>query len=135
MRVDGLKEKAAQFGKTVRFVLDSLSDGQAYSVPLMFEQWVSGIEYSQGDRVTFDGLLYKCVQSHTSQESWTPTAAPSLWTVISDPSDEYPLWIQPTGAHNAYSKGDKVTYNGKKYVSNVDGNVWAPPEQWTEVIT
>ena len=48
-------------------------------------------------------------------------------------SDEWPAYQQPTGAHDAYSQGDKVTHDGKKYVSNVDGNVWEPPTQWTEV--
>ena len=134
MRIDELKGMAVQFGRAVRFMLASLTDEQACSVAGMFEAWsAGGVSYSQGDRVTYDGGLYRCLQTHVSQESWTPTAAPSLWTAISDPQDEYPLWIQPTGAHDAYSQGDKVTHDGKKYVSNVDGNVWEPPTQWTEV--
>ena len=45
-------------------------------------------------------------------------------------------FIQPTGAHNAYSKGDKVTYNGKVYESVIDNNVWSPdayPAGWSVV--
>lgn len=41
-------------------------------------------------------------------------------------ADEYPEWIQPTGAHDAYKIGDKVSYNDKHWVSTIDGNVWAP---------
>ena len=41
------------------------------------------------------------------------------------PADEWPEWIQPTGEHNAYAKGAKVTHKGKRWVSTVDGNVWA----------
>ena len=50
-----------------------------------------------------------------------------------EPEDEWPEWVQPTGAHNAYSNGDKITYNGKHYISTIDGNVWSPdayPAGW-----
>ena len=55
-----------------------------------------------------------------------------------EPEDEWPEWVQPTGAHNAYSNGDKITYNGKHYISTMDGNVWSPdayPQGWEEVET
>lgn len=47
--------------------------------------------------------------------------------------DEYPEYVQPTGAHDAYNTGDKITYNGKKYVCQMDGCVWTPdayPAGW-----
>ena len=50
-----------------------------------------------------------------------------------EPEDEWPEWVQPTGAHNAYSNGDKITYNGKRYISTMDGTVWSPdayPAGW-----
>ena len=57
---------------------------------------------------------------------------PALWTAVS--IDEYPAWVQPTGAHDAYSKGDKVTHNGKRWTSTADANVWEPGVYgWTEV--
>ena len=40
--------------------------------------------------------------------------------------EEWPEWVQPTGAHDAYNTGDKVTHNGVKYISDVDANVWEP---------
>lgn len=43
-------------------------------------------------------------------------------------ADEWPEFVRPTGAHDAYAKGDKVTYKGKHYVSLIDGNVWPPDE-------
>ena len=54
-----------------------------------------------------------------------------------EPVDEYPDYIQPTGAHDAYNTGDKITYNGKKYVCKMDGCVWNPdtyPQGWEEVV-
>lgn len=112
---------------------DTLSDEQIIKVSSIFPNWEIGFSYTINDIVKYNDNLYGCVQSHTSQSLWTPTAAPSLWTIISDPTAEYPDWIQPTGAHNAYAKGDKVTYNGERYISNVDGNVWIPPTQWTKL--
>lgn len=43
-------------------------------------------------------------------------------------ADEWPEFVRPTGAHDAYPKGAKVTYAGKHYVSLIDGNVWPPDE-------
>ena len=51
--------------------------------------------------------------------------------------EEYPEYAQPTGAHDAYNTGDKITYNGKKYVCKMDGCVWTPdayPAGWEEVV-
>ena len=50
--------------------------------------------------------------------------------------DEYPEFVQPTGAHDAYNVGDKITYNGKKYICQMNGCVWTPdvyPQGWQEV--
>ena len=81
-----------------------------------------------------DGVkLYRCLQDHTSQETWTPDTAPSLWVAISDPAEEWPAWVKLTGAHDAYAQGDKVSHNGKHWISNVDNNVWEPGVYgWTE---
>ena len=50
--------------------------------------------------------------------------------------EEWPAWVQPSGAHDAYGIGDKVTFNGKHYTSKIDGNVWSPdayPAGWETV--
>lgn len=54
-----------------------------------------------------------------------------------EPTEEYPEYVQPTGTHDAYNTGDKITYNGKKYVCKMDNCVWSPdiyPVAWEEVI-
>lgn len=92
--------------------------------------------YKLNDRVSYNGLVYRCVQSHTSQADYTPDKTPALWTRIKanpDPS-EPEEWVQPTGAQDAYAKGDKVKHNGKVWESDVDGNVWEPSVYgWSEV--
>ena len=53
-----------------------------------------------------------------------------------EPTEEYPEYVQPTGAHDAYKVGDKITYNGKKYECVYNGCVWTPdayPSGWKEV--
>ena len=88
--------------------------------------------YAVGDRIQYNGTLYKCVQAHTSQADWTPDATPALWVVVS--IDEYPEWVQPTGAHDAYNTGDKVSYHGKHYICTSDANIYAPDVYGWEVM-
>ena len=52
-------------------------------------------------------------------------------------TEEYPEYKEPSGAHDAYNIGDKITYNGKKYICKMDGCVWDPdtyPQAWEEVV-
>lgn len=102
-----------------------LPDSTAFEVPYMFPAWKIK-EYSTGDRVQYSGLLYKCLQSHTAQADWTPDMAVSLWVKVDDPAIEWPDWIQPVGAQDAYAKGAKVSHNGKHWISTADTNVWEP---------
>lgn len=121
--------------KKLRALIESMSstldDETALTGVALFPRWVSGTAYAVDFRVQHEGTLYRCVQAHTSQEDWTPDAVPALWTVVS--VEEYPQWVQPTGAHDAYAKGAKVTYNGAHWVCDVDGNTWAPDVYgWTK---
>ena len=124
--------KAKQLRALIEALSASLSDETALTGVELFPPWSVGKAYATGDRVQYEGTLYKCVQGHTSQADWTPPVTPALWTAVS--LDEYPAWVQPTGAHDAYSKGDKVTHSGKHWASDVDNNTWEPGVYgWTEV--
>lgn len=124
--------KAKQLRALIESLSASLSDETALTGVELFPPWSVGKAYETGDRVQCEGTLYKCVQGHTSQADWTPPVTPALWTAVS--IDEYPAWVQPTGAHDAYSKGDKVTHSGKHWASDVDNNTWEPGVYgWTEV--
>ena len=104
----------------------TLDDETALTGVELFPTWVGGKEYAVSDRAQYNVTLYKCVQAHTSQADWAPDATPALWVVVS--IDEYPEWVQPTGAHEAYNTGDKVSYNSKRYVCTIDANTYAPDE-------
>lgn len=99
-----------------------------------FSAWAYPVSYAAKAICQYGGKLYRCLQAHTSQEDWTPTAAASLWKEIGDPTVEYPAWSQPIGATDAYALGDKVSHNGKKWVSTCANNVWEPGAYgWEEV--
>lgn len=97
-----------------------------------YKQWSIGENLSVGDRRAYEGILYEVVQAHTTQSGWEPPNVPALFKRVW--TEEYPEWVQPTGAQDAYAKGDKVTHNGKKWVSTADNNVWEPGVYgWDEV--
>lgn len=132
-------QAAEQFRKALQMFAMSLSDDQAMEVATVFDPWVVGKTYSVGDFVTHgensvgDPQLYKVVSKHTSQADWTPDATPSLYDAIGLDDSGYPVWSQPTGAHDAYNTGDIVNYNGTLYQSLIDGNVYSPdayPAGW-----
>lgn len=91
----------------------------------IFPSWETGVAYKASDRVKFEDRLFRVIQGHSSQADWTPTSAVSLFTEIAPPN-VVPEWKQPTGAHDAYQIGDKVTFNGKTYTSLINGNTWSP---------
>ena len=129
------RERAIQLRQIVEVASASLDDTLALIAPELFAYWRPGIEYIIGDRRRdrATGLLYKCVQAHTSQSDWNPAAAPALWAQVAEPGEEWPEWIQPTGAQDAYMNGDKVSHNEKHWVSGYDNNVWEPGVYgWTE---
>ena len=111
----------------------SLTDEDALQAVELFPQWVTGHAYIVDERLQYNGVLYRVVQAHTSQADWTPDITPALFVVVS--LDEWPDFVQPTGAHDAYNKGDKVTFESKHYISLIDGNVYSPaayPAGWQE---
>ena len=113
-------------------LIDTLDDETALEVTDLFEPWQSGKAYAADDRVKYEELLYRCVQAHTAQDDWTPDATPALWTRVS--VEEWPEWVQPTGAQDAYAMGDKVSHNEKHWVSDYDANIWEPGVfGWTDV--
>ena len=117
-----------------RSVSESLDDTEAITAYMLFPKWTSGVVYAEGERVQHNGILYKILQAHTSQDTWTPDAAPSLYTKVLIPDENVVHeWEQPEST-NPYMKGDKVTHNGKTWVSDIDNNVWEPGVYgWSEV--
>lgn len=106
----------------------NLTDEEALDNVDVFPNWAIGVSYEAGDRVRYQEVLYKVLQAHVSQEDWTPDVAVSLFVRVDDPGEEWPEWVQPTGAQDAYAMGAKVSHNEKHWISLIDANVWEPTE-------
>lgn len=128
------KSKAEIYRKIMNKAASELSDSDAVNAPMLFERWEPDKQYECGMRLCYGDKLYKVLSTHTSQGSWTPDVAPSLFAevLIPDPS-VIPEWVQPSST-NPYMIGDKVRHNDKVWVSIVDNNVWEPGVYgWEEV--
>lgn len=119
--------------KVAKIQAQALDDEQAIDVQNLYPEWSGdGVSYAAGYKVNYEGVLYKCLQDHTSQADWNPEDAASLWAkvLIPDPG-VIPEWEQPTST-NPYMKGDKVKHSGKTWESLIDNNVWEPGIAGTE---
>lgn len=120
-------QDAAQFRSTVNTILATLTDEQAIEAPILFPIWQPNTEYNVGDRVRYENKLYKVIQNHTSQITWLPLSAPSLYAalLIDEESGKILDWVQPEST-NGYSAGNKVFHSGKVWISLIDNNVFEP---------
>ena len=137
-------QAAEQLRRALQMFAATLTDEQALEIATVYPTWEAGKTYAVGDIISYgtnsvgDPQLYKVVQAHTSQADWTPGAGTeSLYDAFGLDDSGYPVWSQPSGAHDAYNTGDIVNYNGTLYQSLIDGNTWSPeayPAGW-EVYT
>lgn len=120
------REEAKAFINSLVKLRGLATDEMSLQVPNLYPEWRSEEEYEVGDRVLYNDVLYKVLQAHISQETWTPDASASLFAKVLIPDSEtiYP-WEQPDST-NTYSKDDKVTHNGRTWISIVDNNSWEP---------
>ena len=120
----------------IRQQINSLAvdDNTALRMREFYPEWAAGVDYTAGYKAQRGGRLWRCVQAHTSQTGWEPENAPSLWAKVLIPDENIiPEWEQPDST-NAYAKGDKVTHNGKTWVSDIGSNVWEPGVYgWTKI--
>ena len=130
-----LRSEALKYRKHIETAAQSLSDEVALEVSNFYPNWDgNGVNYTANFRLRYEGVLYKVLQDHTSQPDWTPVTAPSLFAkvLIEDPN-VISEWEQPDST-NPYMTGDKVSHNGKTWVSTRDNNVWEPGVYgWSEV--
>ena len=138
---------------------DAVTEEQAKEDAAKVPEWKNpGVDHSkmyhQGDVVRYQGKLVR--STHKGLNHWEPGTLAfdgRIWEVIEE-ADETPegegttetedateqptapAYRQPSGGHDAYKQGDRVTYNGAVYESTIDGNVWAPdayPQGWKKL--
>lgn len=128
-------ERARELRRVIEANAQTMTDEAALETPELYPEWDgNGVAMAEGDRVRRNGVLYKALMNHNTQPEWAPENTPSLYAkVLTDPSGTILPWEQPDST-NTYSKGDKVTHNGKTWVSDYDNNSWEPGVfGWTEV--
>lgn len=132
-------QKAEQTRRALQMFAQTLGDEDAMEVATLFPEYEVGKAYKVDEIIIYgvnevsDPQLFRVVQAHTSQEDWKPSETASLYSPIGLNAEGYPVWSQPTGAHDAYNEGDIVDYNGELYVSKINGNVYSPdayPAGW-----
>jgi len=119
--------KAGQISTKKLIIMDELTAEEMQELIDIYDRWQVGKNYKPGDVVTYHGEFYEVIQEHTSQADWLPDKAESLYKSHA-PAGIIPEWQQPTGSHDAYNTGDKVTFEGQVYMSLIDANTWSPSE-------
>ncbi len=122
--------------KTITLAKD-LSDDQKQEILSRYEDYKVDKAYQEGDKFTYQGKIYEVIQAHTSQTTWIPSETPALYKEFlkvkiqdeeGNTSEVVEEFKKPTGAHDAYQKGDKVSFEGAIYESIIDANVYSPTE-------
>ena len=130
------KGQARKLRSVIINAVSKEDDAVAIENPNLLPEWEPDVIFEAGRKIVYFGVVYKVLQTHTSQSGWAPDLAPSLFAevLIPDP-DVIPDWRQPDST-NAYMTGDKVRFNGVVYESLIDNNVWSPadyPAGWRVV--
>ena len=132
-------QAAEQLRRALQLFAASLEEDRALEVASVYPAYAVGQAYGAGAYLTCgvnslgDPQLYRVVQGHTSQADWPPESTPALYEPLGLDGDGYPVWSRPCGAHDAYRAGDVVSFQGARYKSLMDGNVWSPeayPDGW-----
>lgn len=143
-RLDDHDKSIKSILKTITLAKD-LSQDQKEEILARYEDYKTDKTYQEGDKFTYKGKIYEVIQAHTSQITWIPSSTPSLYKEFLDvkiqdekgnESQVVAEFKQPTGAHDAYNKGDKVSFEGKIYESKIDANTFSPssfPDGWMEI--
>lgn len=113
--------------KILNYFISNATDEEKLNAIDIYPSYMIGKKYEEGDEFNYSGKLYRVLSpgEHISQENWIPSLLPAVYTQISLPG-QIPEWTQPTGAHDAYDTGDRVTVEGVVYISKISSNVWPP---------
>ena len=126
-------QKAEEIRKAIDTFAENQTDETLIDNKAAFMPWRAGLQVTTGQILRYGDDIYRVIQSHTTQTDWTPDKTPALFAKIS--LEEFPQWVQPTGAHDAYMKGAKVSHNSKHWISDADNNIWEPGVYgWSEEV-
>lgn len=149
--IDKLDTIVEQLKKEIKTAFETLvlskdlSKEQKENILNQYKPYQIGKNYEENEKFTYKDKVYEVIQAHTSQTTWLPEATPALYKEYlnveiqnkdGSKTEVVKEFIQPTGAHDAYNKGDKVLFKGKIYKSKIDANTFSPEQfadGWEEV--
>lgn len=128
--LSGFKSKYPEAFAAYNAAKEEIAETETEAETLAGDDWFNrlGEDVAAGDEVTHLGVTYEVIQPHTLSACWVPGQVPALYKAKADPGEEWPEFVHPTGAHDCYHKGDKVTFEGEHYISLIDNNSWSPAE-------
>lgn len=134
---EDVQTQVAAIKKALKPTITEISDEEIDDYLELVDPFVVGEAVTAGMRRRYDGVIYKCLQPHTTQIDWTPDVAVSLWVRARNP-EVIEQWVQPTGAHDAYAIGEKVTHDNPNdnnaiwvYESAINANTTEPGRDGT----
>lgn len=122
-----------------RNVAPQMSANEVITCRALATEWEPG-NYAVGDVRNFNNIPFRCVQEHDSAENpnWNPFEAPALWASYHGTTSETALpWVQPTGMHDMYKKGEYMIWMNDTLYRAVQDTNFSPeefPNAWEEVI-
>lgn len=121
-------EKARAYRAKIEEMAQHMPEEAAIAAPTLFPLWTQEWRGVAGSIVRDNGYLFRSIHDVTNAgQNTRPSQTPAMWTRIGDPGDEWPEWIRPIGAHDAYPAGAQVTHNGHRWTNiHGNGNVWEP---------
>lgn len=149
--IDKLDSIVAELKKEIKTAFETLvlskdlSKEQKENILKQYKPYQVGKNYEENEKFTYKDKVYEVIQAHTSQTTWLPEATPALYREYlnvkiqnqdGSKTEVVAEFKQPTGAHDAYNKGDKVLFKGKIYQSKIDANTFSPEQfadGWVEV--
>lgn len=149
--IDKLDTIVAELKKEIKTAFETLvlskdlSKEQKENILKQYKPYQIGKHYEENEKFTYKDKVYEVIQAHTSQTTWLPDSTPALYKEYlnvkiqnqdGSTTEVVKEFKQPTGAHDAYKKGDKVLFNGKIYQSKIDSNTFSPDQYadgWEEV--
>ena len=111
------REKAYAIIDAIKSLRETLTDEVALNYVTLFPDWTVGKEVNVGDRIEYEGKLYKVVQAHTTQESWVPDVTPALFEPI-DIANEGTL------ANPIIAAAGMCYFKDKYYLDETDGKIY-----------
>lgn len=98
----------------------SVDDATAVRMVAFYPEWAKDTAYTVGYKVQYLGKLYKVVQAHTSQETWTPDITASLYTRIDEVHDGTKYDAIPYEGNMSLYNGKYYSQDGVTYLCNRD---------------